>query len=1092
MVVILSELRVSAAMDASGFTAGAAAIDDANRRMAASGQAAGAAMAAQDAAIERTGGTLVSLSKAYVPGYTAAARMSQEVAKLQRQLESGGQLAEDPNKLARTTQIYEGMVTKLGQYANATKIAAGGNHEFAAIIDGVNERMSLQVDVSNRAIAAGQKLSVAQQSQVEFNGLLGRPDKTQTAGYAQASASVFQADLGKLEEIARLKAQQVGDEFNRSLNERLRIGYKATDNGAGYGALDEYAKSQIEIARARAEQVGAEFNRSLNEQLRIGVKASDNGAPSVTKTMHGERASSVFQDLEDQAKAVDNLRSKYVPLAKEQKNYLATLSEVRAGVKDGTLSQSEGAAAISRTKEAFASQVVMIRASGVAAGGHSRAMGGMTTQASALGAAIRHSIDAMGAGMSPMRVLMMEFGNLSYGLSGAGALGSVMKDMGSKLLGLITPLRLLTATTALAAIGGTIWYNVIKNQQVAVADLSDRVGASLATLNSLRQLQEVRGTSDFLPNMQKYGDLVVAAQHGVGELASLFRATNTQAKTFNEFLLKTSELIKNAGSDTERIRILESMGLKASYDQLEFWKQGAQTIKESLDSTVQFGSYAERHMIEKARKFDTEWAKSIKQFREGFASGLIEVGGWFDSFLFKARELIASQSQLRTIGRNMINAGKGSRLSGADTDQYYNAVGGAWATAGQGAAGKTKADILKDLQDYNQRISSLGGMASIDQLLAAKENELRIQFINTGIAVGSQKEAIMALYREQLNGVAAVKSQIDATRIQAATIGMSAGAAAEYTAVQTKLNEAIRKGAPLSAADEAALRSNAAGLRDAAQAAALLNIQYDIRRGLQTAFLTSEDVQIAQKLAAIYGNDIPAALASSEAAALRLNNAFRDFSDTSRDTLKGFAQDMKSSLQSGATAWESFGKAGANALNKISDKLMNMAIDNLWSRAFGGGGGGGGFGGILGAIFGTGSSAGSFGGTGGVLGGLYHSGGTIGMAATQSRYVHPAYFDDAPRLHGGGRIDWAAGERPLIGKVGEEVGWPSQLAAKYGNGGGTVVNVSQVNNVTGSPDMSKEQFMAILAKNNKDLTKQINAALPDRVAAINRDPRRRG
>lgn len=83
--------------------------------------------------------------------------------------------------------------------------------------------------------------------------------------------------------------------------------------------------------------------------------------------------------------------------------------------------------------------------------------------------------------------------------------------------------------------------------------------------------------------------------------------------------------------------------------------------------------------------------------------------------------------------------------------------------------------------------------------------------------------------------------------------------------------------------------------------------------GRQTAFLTSEDVQIAQQLKTIYGNDVPAALASSQAAALRLNNTFQDFSNTSRDTLKGFATDMRTSLQAGATAWESFQKAGVNA-----------------------------------------------------------------------------------------------------------------------------------------------------------------------------------
>ncbi|MEZ2146381.1 hypothetical protein AAE026_29410 [Bradyrhizobium sp. DN5] len=33
--------------------------------------------------------------------------------------------------------------------------------------------------------------------------------------------------------------------------------------------------------------------------------------------------------------------------------------------------------------------------------------------------------------------------------------------------------------------------------------------------------------------------------------------------------------------------------------------------------------------------------------------------------------------------------------------------------------------------------------------------------------------------------------------------------------------------------------------------------------------------------------------------------------------------------------------------------------------------------------------------------GLYHSGGIVGSEPTTMRYVHPAYFDDAPRFHSG-------------------------------------------------------------------------------------------
>ncbi|HVI28100.1 tape measure protein [Hansschlegelia sp.] len=78
---------------------------------------------------------------------------------------------------------------------------------------------------------------------------------------------------------------------------------------------------------------------------------------------------------------------------------------------------------------------------------------------------------------------------------------------------------------------------------------------------------------------------------------------------------------------------------------------------------------------------------------------------------------------------------------------------------------------------------------------------------------------------------------------------------------------------------------------------------------------------------------------------------------TSRDAFKGLATDL---LQ-GASAGEAF----RNALSKIADKLLDMVLDQLWTRAFGGVGnaGGGIFGGIASLL---GFADGGYTGPGGV------------------------------------------------------------------------------------------------------------------------------
>ena len=77
-----------------------------------------------------------------------------------------------------------------------------------------------------------------------------------------------------------------------------------------------------------------------------------------------------------------------------------------------------------------------------------------------------------------------------------------------------------------------------------------------------------------------------------------------------------------------------------------------------------------------------------------------------------------------------------------------------------------------------------------------------------------------------------------------------------------------------------------------------------------------------------------------------------------RDGVKGIFTDMSTALQNGGNLFEAFGKSALNQLNRISDKLMQMAIDQLWLNAFGGNGGIFGGGGLLGGLFGAAAGGG--------------------------------------------------------------------------------------------------------------------------------------
>ena len=88
--------------------------------------------------------------------------------------------------------------------------------------------------------------------------------------------------------------------------------------------------------------------------------------------------------------------------------------------------------------------------------------------------------------------------------------------------------------------------------------------------------------------------------------------------------------------------------------------------------------------------------------------------------------------------------------------------------------------------------------------------------------------------------------------------------------------------------------------------------------------------------------------------ALREANAERNRAfEESKNNVKYFMDDFRAGLREGESGWESFQEAGLNALDQIAQKLSDMAIDNLFDSAFGGGSGGN----FLSALLGGGVSS---------------------------------------------------------------------------------------------------------------------------------------
>jgi phage-related minor tail protein len=98
----------------------------------------------------------------------------------------------------------------------------------------------------------------------------------------------------------------------------------------------------------------------------------------------------------------------------------------------------------------------------------------------------------------------------------------------------------------------------------------------------------------------------------------------------------------------------------------------------------------------------------------------------------------------------------------------------------------------------------------------------------------------------------------------------------------------------------------------------------------KTMFLSQDDVTIANQLKGIYGNDVPAALASSEASALRLNTAFRGLSSSIENDMVNGLTDILSGAKS---ASQGFADLEAAVVKAIEQMIIKITIVEPLMRA---------------------------------------------------------------------------------------------------------------------------------------------------------------
>lgn len=235
-------------------------------------------------------------------------------------------------------------------------------------------------------------------------------------------------------------------------------------------------------------------------------------------------------------------------------------------------------------------------------------------------------------------------------------------------------------------------------------------------------------------------------------------------------------------------------------------------------------------------------------------------------------------------------------------------------------------------------------------------------------------------YAKALEGA---RDYIAAKKAETEAVGKSVLEAARLTHQQDLVNKATQEGTVLTTAQRTEIAGLAEQMAQADAAFASAKFMDDFKTKTDAAIASQQieqdtlymgkEAALAYKLAQDAINDAiqrgidlkPAQIAAiNEAAAAQaaittqVQNS-KEWVDLAKQSVKGFVQDMVSGLREGKSVWESFGNAALGVLDKITSKLLDMAVDSLFSSK---GGGGGGLGSIIsmgasfiGSLFGGGS-----------------------------------------------------------------------------------------------------------------------------------------
>lgn len=475
-----------------------------------------------------------------------------------------------------------------------------------------------------------------------------------------------------------------------------------------------------------------------------------------------------------------------------------------------------------------------------------------------------------------------------------------------------------------------------------LVDTADRIGLSTTALQELGFGFAQAGVeqSEFETGMEQFSKRIGEAATKGGRLAEILKAngiairdSNGQIRSSEQLLGSYAELIRNAASEQEKMVLVTEAFGRGGADFINALNGGAAGIDNMKKAAEDAGGVIDEQLLRRAEEMGDRWDAAWHRFTVSSQSAILTAVEGLDSLNGRMVEFL----------KNRQAAEMGS-MAGSLVGKPGDVL------TGPGRSDKPDAIDTRIAQAFGGEITKADDKL-VEHLRTRYGNATRRATIIPGESSASDKAG----------GTAAKSSAPDRLEREIAQAERRTAILRAETAAQAGLNPLVD---------------------DYGAALTIARTKQDLLNAAQEAgkAITPELAATIDRIASAYGS------ASTEAQKLaddqdQVREAAQEWSGLGRDVLGGFISD----LRAGASASEML----ANALNKVADKLVDIAMNALFNSS-----GGGGILGMLGSLFGGGTSAFAPGIMSGSLVGLFAEGGHVRGPGTGTSDSIPAMLSD--------------------------------------------------------------------------------------------------